>query len=86
VNTVFRKQFYPFPNWLNWHGTLTLPLELFNPPLGSPDPHPEAHPGEWGGLWLESAVKGGPEPSILDDFCLGNVISKYLSKLRFGTR
>jgi len=21
--------------------------------------------------------KGGPEPSILDDFCLGNVISKY---------
>ena len=28
---------------------------------------------------------GGPEPSILDDFCLGNVISKYFSKLRFGT-
>jgi len=30
-------------------------------------------------------VKGGPEPSILDDLCLGNVISKYFSKLRFGT-
>jgi len=30
-------------------------------------------------------LKGGPEPSILDDFCLGNVISKYFSKLRFGT-
>jgi len=29
--------------------------------------------------------KGGPEPSILDDFCLGNVISKYFSKLSFGT-
>ena len=29
--------------------------------------------------------KGGPEPSILDDFCLGNVISKYFSKQRFGT-
>ena len=28
--------------------------------------------------------KGGPEPSILDDICLGNVISKYFSKLRFG--
>jgi len=29
--------------------------------------------------------KGGLEPSILDDLCLGNVISKYFSKLRFGT-
>jgi len=30
-------------------------------------------------------LKGGPEPSILNDLCLGNVISKYFSKLRFGT-
>jgi len=30
-------------------------------------------------------LKGGPEPSTLDDLCLGNVISKYFSKLRFGT-
>ena len=30
-------------------------------------------------------VKTGPEPSILDDFCLSNVVSKYFSKLRFGT-
>jgi len=30
-------------------------------------------------------VKGGPQPSILDDLCLGNVISKYISKLRSGT-
>ena len=30
-------------------------------------------------------VRGGPEPSILDDLCLGNVMSKYFSKLRFGT-
>ena len=30
-------------------------------------------------------LKSGPEPWILDDFCHGNVISKYLSKLRFGT-
>jgi len=29
--------------------------------------------------------KGGPEPSILDDLCLGNVILKYFSKLSFGT-
>jgi len=28
--------------------------------------------------------KGVPEPSILDDLCLDNVISKYFSKLRFG--
>jgi len=28
--------------------------------------------------------KGGPEPSILDDLCLGNVIWKCCSKLRFG--
>ena len=34
---------------------------------------------------LSQNLKGGPEPSILDDFCLGNVISKYFSKLRFGT-
>jgi len=32
-----------------------------------------------------SGLKGGPEPSILDDLCLGNEISKYFSKLRFGT-
>ena len=61
MNTVFRKQFYPFPNWLNWHGTLTLPLELFYPPLGSPDPHPEAHPGEWGGLWLKVRLSNRAE-------------------------
>jgi len=30
-------------------------------------------------------VRGEPEPSILDDLCLGYVISKYFSKLRFGT-
>jgi len=30
-------------------------------------------------------LKGGPEPSILDDLCLGNVTSKYFSKLRIGT-
>jgi len=30
-------------------------------------------------------LKGGPEPSILDDLCLHNVISKYFSKLRIGT-
>jgi len=29
-------------------------------------------------------LKGGHEPSILDDLCLGHVISKYFSKLRFG--
>ena len=34
---------------------------------------------------IEWLIKGGPEPSILDDLCLGNVISKYFSKLRFGT-
>jgi len=28
---------------------------------------------------------GGPEPSILDDLCLDNVISKYFSEVRFGT-
>jgi len=33
----------------------------------------------------QKSLKGGLEPSILDDFCLGNVISKYFSKLRFGT-
>jgi len=31
------------------------------------------------------SFKGGPEPSILDDLCLSNVISKKFSKLRFGT-
>jgi len=36
----------------------------------------------WFWVWL---FKGGPEPSILDDLCIGNVISKYFSKLRFGT-
>jgi len=30
-------------------------------------------------------VKGRPEPSILDDLCLGNVMSQYFRKLRFGT-
>ena len=30
-------------------------------------------------------MKGGPVPSILDDLCLGNVISKYFSELRVGT-
>ena len=30
-------------------------------------------------------VQGGPEPSILDDLCLGNVISKCFSKLRVST-
>jgi len=30
-------------------------------------------------------IKDEPEPSILDDLCLGNVISKYFSKLRFNT-
>ena len=30
-------------------------------------------------------LKSGPVPSILDDLCLGNVISKYFSKLRVGT-
>jgi len=34
---------------------------------------------------LNYDIKGGPEPSILDDFCLGNVTSKCFSKLRFGT-
>jgi len=30
-------------------------------------------------------VRGGPQPSILDDLCLGNVMSKCFSELRFGT-
>ena len=30
-------------------------------------------------------VRGGPQPSILDDLCLGNLMSKYFSELRFGT-
>jgi len=34
---------------------------------------------------MEWLIKGGPVPSILDDLCLGNVISKYFSKLRVGT-
>ena len=34
---------------------------------------------------IEWLIKGGPEPSILDDLCLGNVIAKYFSKLRFCT-
>jgi len=34
---------------------------------------------------IEWLIKGGPVPSILDDLCLGNVISKYFSKLRVGT-
>ena len=34
---------------------------------------------------IEWLIKGGLEPSILDDLCLGNVLSKYFSKLRFGT-
>ena len=28
-------------------------------------------------------IKGGPEPSILNDLCLANVIPKYFSRLRF---
>jgi len=34
---------------------------------------------------IEWLIKGGPVPSILDDLCLGNVISKYFIKLRVGT-
>jgi len=34
---------------------------------------------------LYRMIQGGSEPSILDDLCLGNVVSKYFSKLRFGT-
>ena len=30
-------------------------------------------------------MTGRPKSSILDDLCLDNVISKYFSKLRFGT-
>ena len=40
------------------------------------------------GVFHEGArepINCGPEPSILDDLCLGNVIAKYFSKLRFGT-
>ena len=42
-------------------------------------------PGTLVGNLKRRTLKGVPEPSILDDFCLGNVISKYFSKLRFGT-
>ena len=34
---------------------------------------------------LVDSIKGRPEPTILDDFCLANAISKYFSKLRFVT-
>jgi len=34
---------------------------------------------------MEWLSMGRTESSILDDFCLNNVISKYISKLRFGT-
>ena len=34
---------------------------------------------------IEWLMKGGIVPSIWDDLRLGNVISKYFSKLRFGT-
>ena len=34
---------------------------------------------------IEWLIKCGPVPSILDDLYLGNVISKYFSKLGVGT-
>jgi len=34
---------------------------------------------------IEWLIQGGPEPLILDDLCLGTVMWKYFSKLRFGT-
>jgi len=34
---------------------------------------------------IEWLIKGGPVPSILDDLCLSNVLSKYFCKLRVGT-
>ena len=33
----------------------------------------------------KKSPQGGPEPSILEDLCLADVISKHFSKLRFGT-
>ena len=34
---------------------------------------------------LVDSITDRPESTILDDFCLANAISKYFSKLRFGT-